>query len=223
MKKYLWLSYPLDPAGPHPPAIPDPQLSTLYTIDKDQASVHVVTFASHTGTHIDSPQHVIQNGLCIHDFAPEDLMYSHPVLVDMILGDDQVVSPGHIKPFIKSLRAADMALFRFGYGKYRESQPDRYSKHCPGFGVDSARYIREECPELRALGLDVSSLVCIADIEHTMSAHNILLEGAGRKFIVIEEMKLDQDLSGLQEVRISPWLVKGMDSGPCTILGIIEV
>jgi hypothetical protein len=26
----------------------------------------------------------------------------------------------------------------------------------------------------------------------------------------------------LREVRVSPWLVKGMDSGPCTILGVLD-
>jgi hypothetical protein len=35
-------------------------------------------------------------------------------------------------------------------------------------------------------------------------------------------MHLAADLSGLREVRVSPWLVKGMDSGPCTILGVLE-
>jgi len=40
-----------------------------------------------------------------------------------------------------------------------------------------------------------------------MRAHNILLEGEGGRFIVIEEMDLDKDLTGLLEVRGSPWLV----------------
>ena len=53
-----------------------------------------------------------------------------------------------------------------------------------------------------------------------MRAHNILLEGEGGRFIVIEEMDLDKDLTGLLEVRVSPWLVRGMDSAPCTIVGV---
>lgn len=54
-----------------------------------------------------------------------------------------------------------------------------------------------------------------------MPAHNELLAGDGRRFLVIEEMNLDQDLKALIEVRVNPWLVQGMDSGPCSIVGVL--
>ncbi len=222
MTRYIRLSYPLDPNGPHPPAIPDPELKTLYTVEKDQASVHVITVASHTGTHIDTPQHVIKDGLSVHDFMPEDFIYTKPVLVELDMKDDQVVTVKHLEGVIDSIKEADIVMFKFDYGRVRAEEPERYSAHCPGFGIESARLIRQECPNLRAMGMDVSSVACIADLENTMAAHNVLLEGADRKFIIIEEMNLEPELTGLKEVRISPWLVKGMDSGPCSIIGIID-
>ena len=54
-----------------------------------------------------------------------------------------------------------------------------------------------------------------------MPAHNELLAGDGRRFLIIEEMNLDQDLNALIEVRVNPWLVQGMDSGPCSIIGVL--
>jgi kynurenine formamidase len=92
----------------------------------------------------------------------------------------------------------------------------------PGFGIESARWLRQNCPDLRAVGMDVPSIACIAKLEETMPCHHELLAGELRRFLIIEDMKLDQDLRGLREVRISPWLVGGMDSGPCSIVGIIE-
>ena len=56
-----------------------------------------------------------------------------------------------------------------------------------------------------------------------MSAHNELLGGPGRRFLIVEEMDLDHDLAGLAEVRLQPWLVAGMDSGPCSIVGVMAV
>ena len=48
------------------------------------------------------------------------------------------------------------------------------------------------------------------------------LGGAGRRFLVIEDMDLEQDLSTLCEVRVNPWLVEGMDSGTCSVIGVLE-
>ncbi len=61
----------------------------------------------------------------------------------------------------------------------------------------------------------------IAHLESTMLAHDELLSGTGRRFLIIEEMDLDQDLRRLVEVLVRPWLVRGMDSGPCSIIGIL--
>jgi hypothetical protein len=35
-------------------------------------------------------------------------------------------------------------------------------------------------------------------------------------------MNLEQDLTGLREVRLCPWLVEGMDSGPCSAIGVLD-
>jgi len=56
-----------------------------------------------------------------------------------------------------------------------------------------------------------------------MAAHNELLGGDGRRFLVIEDMNLDRDLTALREVRLAPWLVRGMDSAPCSVVGLMEV
>jgi arylformamidase len=222
MAHYRWLSYPLDVAGPRPPAIPAPELSDLYTVARDGASVQILRLASHTGTHLDTPCHVMEGGVRITEFAPQELIFTQPVVVDLRLQDAQIVQPEQLEPFAGVLSGADMALFRFGYGHVRASDPKRFSGRCPGFGNESARWLRERCPALRAMGMDVPSVATIAHLDQTMRCHNVLLEGAGRRFIIIEEMQLDTDLKGLREVRVNPWLVKDMDSGPCTIIGVFD-
>jgi arylformamidase len=221
MAKYIWLSYPLDVAGPRPPAIPEPKLKTLYTVDKDAAGVHILEVASHTGTHIDAPQHVVKDGLSIHDFEPEEFIFTKPIIVDLLLNDAEIVMEHHLNPFEAKIKIADIVLFRFGYGAVRESDPKRFSLKSPGFGVESAQYIRKTFPRLRAMGIDVPSLACINDLDNTMRSHNILLEGKGRRFLVIEEMRIPPDLKRLKEVRVNPWLVKDMDSAPCTVVGVV--
>jgi arylformamidase len=219
--RWIWLSFPLDVEGPRPPAIPAPSLTPLMTIARDGAAVQTLCLASHTGTHLDAPRHVVEGGLSIGDFRPEEMVFSRPVVVDLPLSEGTVVMPIHLEPFEAVLREADLALFRFGYGRLRREQPARYSDQCPGFGVEAGRWLRERLPALRGLGMDVPSAACIAHLDRTMACHTELLQGAGRRFLLIEDMNLEHDLEGLREVRIWPWLVKGMDSGPCAVVGLI--
>ena len=221
MPQYAWLSYPLTMDGPRPPAIPAPELTSLYTVARDGASVSILRVANHTGTHVDSPGHVVDGAIPITEFRPEELIFAHPAVIDLRLPDATIVMPSHLEPFVDQLRQADLVLFRFGYGEVRRTDPQRFSMRCPGFGVESACWLRQTCSQLRAMGLDVPSVAVIAHLESTMLAHNELLAGAGRRFLIVEEMNLDQNLSKLVEVRLNPWLVQGMDSGPCSIVGVL--
>jgi arylformamidase len=220
--RYVYLSYPLDLDGPRPPAIPAPEMAPLYTVARDGASVYILKLANHTGTHLDTPCHVVDGGVRITDYRPEELLFTRPVVVDLRLADKSIVMPEQLAPRRELLRGADIAMFRFGYAGVRREDKARFSACCPGFGIEAARWLRDECPQLRAMGMDVPSLATIASLDTTMAAHNVLLEGPGRRFLVIEEMKLDEDLGRLREVRVAPWLVLGMDSGPCTIVGVVD-
>ena len=221
-KNILFLGYPLQEDAPNPPAIPPIQLTPFLSLEKgDGANVTSIKAVSHTGTHLDVPSHEAVGGLTLSEFRAEEFVFNKVVVIDLHLADCQVVQPVDLAPFIPQARGADLLLCRFGYEKIRKSDPKRYSAKCPGFGVESAHYLLEELPGLRALGMDVPSLACIEYLDQTMRAHNILLEGQGRRFLVIEDMKLDDDLSGLTDVIVAPWWITGLDGGPCMVFGII--
>ena len=71
--------------------------------------------------------------------------------------------------------------------------------------------------------MDVPSVACIAALEQTMAAHHELLAGPGRRFLIIEDMHLEHDLTSLRQVRLCPWRVRGMDSGPCSVIGTLAL
>ncbi len=216
-KEYVFLSFPLSKQTPTPPAIPRVELTPFLTIEKDDANVTMMRFTSHTGTHLDVPQHVVKDGYSLSDFTAGDFVYSHPVVIDLPMEDTAVVQPEDLEPFVEAGQEADLLIFRFGYGVVRAEEPERYTTKSPGFGIESARFLLESFPKMRALGMDVPSLACIEFLDETMSAHNVLLEGKDRRFIVVEDMKLDQDLSSLSQVIVSPLRVEGIDGCPCTV------
>lgn len=217
--QHVFLGYPLRPDDPSPPAIPPVRLDSFMTIDKADANVTQIKLTSHTGTHVDVPRHCVRGGLSITDFAAGDFVFGSPAVIDLPLTDTEVVQPSHLKPFVGQASACDILLFRFGYGSVRRSDKRRYSEKSPGFGVASARFLREEFPKVRAIGMDVPSLSCIAYLDETFEAHTILLQGSRRKFLVIEDMCLQYDLSSLSEVIVAPLLVGGGDGAPCTVIG----
>jgi kynurenine formamidase len=220
-EKYIYLSFPLRPDAPSPPAIPTIDLSPFLTIENDGANVTKMTLTSHTGTHLDTPNHVIPDGLTLTELGPEDFVFASPRVIDLPLGDTEVVQPAHLEPLIDGAKDADFLLFRFGYADVRRQDKDRFSVKSPGFGVESARYLRENLPEMRGLGMDVPSLSCIEYLDETMAAHHELLGGEGRRFIVVEDMDLEHDLSDLTKVIVAPLLVESIDGGPVTVLGVL--
>ena len=217
--KTLWLSYPLSATAPRPPAIPAPALSEFMSIEKDGANVQFLQCYNHTGTHLDTAAHVLEGGAYITDFTPQELIYDKIMVIDLgHLPDDTVIAPEHLEDLIPEDSEVQALVVRFGVEGRRKEQPELFSKHCPGFGIPAAEWIHKRLPALRMIGTDVPSISCIAHLEETMLSHNAFFEKASTPhFIVIEEMKLDCSLEGLKKITVSPWLVDGMNSGPCVI------
>lgn len=214
----VWLSYPMSETAPRPPAIPAPALSEFQSIARDGANVQFLQCYNHTGTHLDTAAHVLEGGASITEFAPEELIYHKILVLDLShLPDDTVIEPEHLQAL--SFDAEVQALVvRFGVEERRKNQPEMFSKHCPGFGIPAAEFIHKQLPALRMIGTDVPSISCIAHLESTMQSHNAFFEKASTPhFIIIEEMKLDRPLDGLKKLTVSPWMVEGMNSGPCVI------
>jgi len=218
---YQWLSYPLGLTAPRPPAIPAPSISEYMSIEADGANVQMLQCYNHTGTHLDTAAHVLKNGTSIEDFDPEDLIYHNISVIELSLPDDTVVTGAHIAACKDMLCGCDALIIKFGAEKARAEQHERFSSHMPGLSHDAARFILENAPRLRMIGTDSPSIACINSLTETMTVHNFFFEHARyEKFIIIEEMKLDTDLSNIRELLVSPWLVEGMNSGPCVIWAV---
>jgi kynurenine formamidase len=221
--RFLKLSYDLSAQGPLPYTIPPVKIEPFYTIEKgDGANVFVISFANHSGTHVDAPRHVAADGLRITAFSFEELRFRKPVCIDVALCDDEMVFPDHLKRVEDQVMWSDALLVRTGYGKYRSTDPERYRFHGPGFSVAAARFVQECFPTVRCIGMDTISFACIAHLEEGMEAHRVLLSPQGSRFLLIEDMNLSFDFSHLGELWVMPWLVEGIDSAPCTVVGLLE-
>ncbi len=184
------------------------------------SNVFTLSMTSHSGTHVDAPRHIDPAGLRITDFSISEFIFDRPRCIDLALSDAQLIQPEDLKPHCEIITSCDLLLIRTYYFRYRKTDPGRYWKKSPGFSVAAAHYLRETFKDLRAIGMDLPSVVCISKKNETKRSHHELLCGKNRRFLVIEDMLLDADLSRLKQVVVSPMLVEGSDSAPCTIIGV---
>lgn len=218
--KYAYLSYPLSRMAPRPPAIPEPEISTFQTIEKDGASVQKVAFYNHTGTHLDTAAHVIEGGISIEEFMVEDLRFEKVKVISFVLPDAYHLTSADFLPYAEQLKNCDMLIVKFGVENIRANDSQRFSNCLPGITVDAAQWLRENCPFLRCLGTDLPSFSVISDLENTMVSHNTFLQGNDKKMIIIEELNLANDnvLNSIKNVTVAPWFIEGVNSGPCTVI-----
>lgn len=219
----IYLSYPLSSDAPRPPAIPAPSVTEFMSVTKDGASVQEITFYNHTGTHLDTAAHVLEEGISIEKFEITDLVFANIAVIEFSLPDRYHITPGELMPYYDKLVQSDMAIFRFNVEMIRKHDSNRFSDMMPGFTCEAAMWLRQNCRKLRCLGTDVPSFAVISDLENTMKAHNIFLEGNDKKMLIIEEMNLTEKVDCYERIIVCPWFISGVNSGPCTILGLFKI
>ncbi|OFX13925.1 MAG: hypothetical protein A2Z18_08560, partial [Armatimonadetes bacterium RBG_16_58_9] len=199
-KRWIRLSYDLSEDSPLAPGLPAISREVISSIAEGSPSnTTIVRMCMHVGTHVDAPLHFARGGAAITDFDVNEFCFNNPLILDVPVRDAELVTPEHLEPSSKSIANRDILLVRTGFGKYRSTDPDRYQLHGPGFAESGAKYLAENFPSLRCLGLDTISLVAMRHMDEGVRAHQALLR-PDRKFLIIEDMKLDAELTSLEEV-----------------------
>ena len=65
--KIIDLTHTLEEEMPVFPGTEKPKLENACTLNKDGFREKLLTMYSHTGTHMDAPAHMLENGLCLDE------------------------------------------------------------------------------------------------------------------------------------------------------------
>ncbi|MEK3921202.1 MULTISPECIES: cyclase family protein [unclassified Paenibacillus] len=219
MKRIL-LSYPLSVNTPVYKDNPPVEIQQQSSIDQgDLYNQFIITSLDHNGTHIDGPWHFNPQGLKISEIPIDYFIFTHPTILDIPKGDDELITKADLEPYEHQIAGSDLLLIRTGFGNFRSSDPVRYSDHNPGFAADAASYLMV-FDSLRAVGMDMISSGSVIHVDEAITFHQIML-GKGRvdgKFILlIEDMNLNHDLSGIEKVYAVPLYIEGVDSSFSTV------
>ncbi len=164
------LTHTLRPDFPLFPVYNPVEMAERFAVADDGFFVRSWSFDEHCGTHVDAPAHFAAEGATVDRLDPAELVLTVAVIdvrekvaadEDALIEPDDVLAwEGRHGPLPE--RCALFALTGWGA---RAGDAEAYlnadeggTLHSPGFSVETAGFLREERPGVRAVGLDTASL-----------------------------------------------------------------
>jgi len=234
-KKIVGISYLVSKDTVMPGTIPPPKLRARSRMAKcpdgfgeteirwgSYNNTSFIEICTHAGTHIDAPFHVDSNGLTIDSFDFADFIFDSPLLLELPKGDLEKITRDDIAAYKDELEGSDLLLVYTGFSKYRKSDPDRYQKKQPGFSVEAAKYLVDNFPSLKAVGIDLMGIENIGKAKPEFPVHKAFLKD-DKKFFLMEDADLSS-ISGkkVSRVYIVPLRVRGAEAMPVTAFAEVE-
>lgn len=210
--KIIDLTHSIDAATSLFPGTPKPVITKVNEISTDGFAQLSFQMYGHTGTHIDSPAHIIPDGRCIDDFGIESFQGSG-VLIDVSDGP-QIIPMEKLLPYGDKLLEADFALLYTGWDAYWGKKG--YLSNFPVLTEESTSFL---CSfRLKGIGLDALS-VDGTDSRELLN-HNIILR---KNILIIENLCHLGALTGQNFTFFAfPIKVGGADGLPVRAIAVVS-
>lgn len=201
---------------PHAPTIPAPAIRQVKSVESDGYSVTELSVATHIGTHIDAPSHLLADGSTIDQLPAEALIRPAVVASPRVDGPGEMTAADLEASEAGAGSVGDALLVRTGWGA-KFGTPD-YREH-PYLSEEAARWIVE-----RGFGLVGFDLITPEVPGHLrpegfdFPVHRILL-GAG--VLIMEHLYLEEVIGERPELFIGALKVAGGDGAPARVLAVI--
>ncbi len=211
---YIWLSHVFDANTPLYGGGKDWEWFRNKEIQKgDSCNTSLLKLPSHAGTHVDAPLHFIEDGMAIEEYAAEDWIFQNPILVFVDPEKGGLIKPDDLN--IKKNKKTDMILFCTSFEKFRHDEI--FWKENPGIAPETADYLLDQCPNLKAIGMNFISISSFKHRDVGRLSHKAFL---GKGIRIIEDMHLLALQPGdvIKNVMVLPLRFKAGDGSPCTVI-----
>ena len=218
---FHYLSHPITKSMPVYGGSNGLELTSLKAIDKgDSCNTWRMCFENHWGTHVDGPNHFFSNGRKIMDYPADFWIFDNPQVLNVQLEPGELLKWETIGGHIDA--DTDLLLLKSEWGQKRGL--DLYWEENPGIHEDVGIGLRNLKSSIRAVGMDWISVSSFVYREEGREAHRAFLnpDGKGKPVLLIEDMNLSADLTKLSKVFVAPLIVEGIDSAPCTVIGLFN-
>lgn len=181
------LSHPLNNETPVFPGMGKPRFQPAATIEKDGYCETRFEMDSHTGTHIDAPAHMLENGKTLNQL-PVDA-FAGKALIIPVPENAELIEKDFLIQFEEKLKEVDFVLFKTGWSKFWGTP--RYFENFPTPDSEIVEWLLTF--SLKGIGFDVIS----ADpIDSTSYPNHFSILGKG--LIIIENLRFPDSLTETQ-------------------------
>jgi len=223
MTRLLLLSHPLTAGAPVWPG--NPPAADIELVDStargDVANTTILRLFSHSGTHVDTPWHFNPDGPAAWQLPVEAFVFDAPRLIEVPAGERRPIRPEMLEPHRATVAEADLLMLHTGWSANRSSDPERYATAGPMLAPETARWLLDAGPKLRAIATDAISIAAPWDLPRAVDTHHVLM-GVGRsddRFVLIyEDVRLVPEAARATRVLAWPMFIEGADGSPVTIV-----
>jgi kynurenine formamidase len=190
--KLIDLSQPLFDGCPNCPAHPPVKSEIIADHPKTGWRVELLTLASHTGSHVDTPYHKLPHGANL-DQIPLERFTGRAYIADF--RDSRPDLPFTSSMLSRKLRGAledTIVLLATGWGD-RRAKSDEWLYHPPFVSPDGAEWLVEQ--SIRGVGIDHYSIAGARDPQNSRT-HEILL---GANIWIVEELRFPPEVFALPQ------------------------
>jgi arylformamidase len=214
MPEYLCLSFPLSTTTPAYGNGQKPILEAINDIAKgDSSNKTKLIIDSHIGTHVDFPKHFIADGKSGTDYLAADFVFSEIEIIEIDLKSG-LIDNKHLVG-LQYNKNCELLLIKTLAGNNRYSEA--YWQNGPGMASETALFLKEKMPKLKAIGFNFISLTAYQHRQEGRLAHKAYL---GENILIIEDMNLvSVDAKTLlNKVVVAPLLFEHCDGAPVYVL-----
>lgn len=190
----------------------DPQVSIkqVASVEKHGVGNSIFSFSSHTGTHVDAPNHFVENGIGVDKIDPAKLFGECEVL-DLTEIDHQEILPSDLKT--AKIKKGARILFKTANYKYLHGSkfPDSYVS----LSLQGAEYLAKI--GIYLVGIDFLSIEKRKNPGHPV--HKTLLKNG---IVNVEGLDLSNVSSGMYTIICMPLKVVDADGSPARVFLIKE-
>ena len=175
-------------------------------------------FPNHSGTHIDFPNHFSDDGKIINDYSASFWKFNKVFVISYKAKVNEIIDKEILKK-IEIPLDTEFIILNTKFGKYRNEEI--YWNNNPGLSPDLAPYLKNKCPNLKAIGFDFISLTSYQNRLLGRVSHRSFL--LANDILLIEDMKLDEiENKVINSVIALPLMIDKVDGCPITIIADYE-
>ena len=188
-KKIYDLTQPFYHNCPCWPALDPPTVQRLFYIPREEANVEMVSFNTHTATHVDAPSHKLSDGKSL-DQLPIESWIGEGIVVDVsFLGERALITEEILRDAAPHMLEGDVVMLYSGWCRHRAFSK-KYLMEFPALDESGARWLVDR--QVKLVGIDTLSVDLFDPYlkpDKGPEAHKVLL---GAEVPLVEEVYLEE-------------------------------